>query len=76
LCEESEMPTERRWLSCISVSVGSATSLARRVCVDGGWAQDVVQEVFLTLWRDPESVRPLAGGVRDVAAHADPSQGG
>lgn len=51
-------------------------ALARRVCVDEEWAQDVVQEVFLTLWPGSESVRPLAGRVRDVAAHADPPQGG
>jgi RNA polymerase sigma factor (sigma-70 family) len=30
-----------------------AWSLARRICVDDGLAEDVVQEVFLTLWRDP-----------------------
>lgn len=36
-------------------------ALARRVCVDEGWAQDVVQEVFLTLWRDPSQFDPSRG---------------
>ncbi len=36
-------------------------ALARRVCVDKGWAQDVVQEVFLTLWGDPRRFDPSRG---------------
>lgn len=37
------------------------SALARRICVDGGWAQDVVQEVFLTLWREPTRFDPSRG---------------
>lgn len=36
-------------------------SLARRICVDEGLAEDVVQEVFLTLWRDPSRFDPSRG---------------
>ncbi len=37
-------------------------SLARRICADEQLAEDVVQEVFLTLWRDPTRFDPLRGG--------------
>jgi RNA polymerase sigma-70 factor, ECF subfamily len=36
-------------------------SLARRICADEGLAEDVVQEVFLTLWRDPTRFDPSRG---------------
>jgi RNA polymerase sigma factor (sigma-70 family) len=36
-------------------------SLARRICADEGLAEDVVQEVFLTLWRDPSRFDPSRG---------------
>lgn len=37
-------------------------SLARRVTTDTTFAQDVVQEVFLALWRDPGKFDPARGG--------------
>jgi RNA polymerase sigma-70 factor (ECF subfamily) len=36
-------------------------SLARRICADEGLAEDVVQEVFLALWRDPGRFDPTRG---------------
>jgi RNA polymerase sigma-70 factor (ECF subfamily) len=37
-------------------------ALARRLLIDEGLAQDVVQEVFLTLWRQPARYDPERGG--------------
>jgi RNA polymerase sigma-70 factor (ECF subfamily) len=39
----------------------SCYSLARRICADDGLAEDVVQEVFLTLWREPTRFDPSRG---------------
>jgi RNA polymerase sigma factor (sigma-70 family) len=38
-----------------------AYSLARRICADDGLAEDVVQEVFLALWRAPGRFDPERG---------------
>lgn len=37
-------------------------SLARRIVVDSGLAEDVAQEVFLALWRDPGKYDASRGG--------------
>lgn len=37
------------------------TALARRILGEPGLAQDVVQEVFLALWRDPSKFDPTRG---------------
>lgn len=39
-----------------------AFALARRIIGDDGFAEDVVQEVFLTLWRDPGRFDRSRGG--------------
>jgi RNA polymerase sigma-70 factor (ECF subfamily) len=38
-----------------------AYSLARRICADDSIAQDVVQEVFITLWRNSSRFDPARG---------------
>lgn len=38
-----------------------AYSLARRICVDEGLAEKVVQEVFLAFWREPRRYDPHRG---------------
>lgn len=39
-----------------------AFALARRITADPVFAEEVVQEVFLALWRDPEKYDPARGG--------------
>jgi RNA polymerase sigma factor (sigma-70 family) len=39
-----------------------AYSLARRITGDAAFAEEVVQEVFLAVWRQPERYRPERGG--------------
>ena len=41
----------------------AAFSLARRICADESLAEDVVQEVFLVLWRDPGRFDRTRGSV-------------
>lgn len=43
---------------------GAVYALARRVTADPSLAEDVVQEVFLGLWRDPERFDPDRGSLR------------
>ena len=38
-----------------------AYSLARRICGDDGMAEEVLQEVFLAVWRDPNRFDPHRG---------------
>lgn len=38
-----------------------AYTLARRICNDTGMAEDVVQEVFLAVWRQPSNYDPERG---------------
>jgi RNA polymerase sigma-70 factor (ECF subfamily) len=38
-----------------------AYSLARRICVADGLAEEVLQEAFLALWRDPQRFDPSLG---------------
>jgi RNA polymerase sigma-70 factor (ECF subfamily) len=42
----------------------SVFALARRVLADRAAAEDVVQEVFLRLWNDPEKFDPARGALR------------
>lgn len=41
---------------------GMAYSLARRIVADDTLAEDVLQEVFLFVWRKPDSYDPARGG--------------
>lgn len=53
---------DRAALSALYQRFGrSCYSLARRICADEGLAEDVVQEVFLALWREPTRFDPSRG---------------
>jgi RNA polymerase sigma-70 factor (ECF subfamily) len=43
---------------------GAVFGLARRVCGDAAGAEDVVQEVFLRLWKQPDRFDPARGSLR------------
>src|SRR5580693_10351209 len=43
---------------------GAVFGLARRVLVDPGRAEEIVQEVFVRLWNEPERFDPDRGSLR------------
>jgi RNA polymerase sigma-70 factor, ECF subfamily len=43
---------------------GAVFALARRLLSDRSWAEEVVQEVFLRLWHQPEKFDPDRGSLR------------
>jgi RNA polymerase sigma-70 factor (ECF subfamily) len=43
---------------------GSVFALARRLLIDPGMAEEIVQEVFLRLWNQPERFDPERGSLR------------
>ena len=56
------MPTDV--LSLYSEHADTARALASRLLFDRYEAEDVVQDVFLTLWRRPECFDPERGTTR------------
>ena len=43
---------------------GSVFALARRLLIDPGMAEEIVQEIFLRLWNQPERFDPERGSLR------------